>query len=211
MQGWLVPKGPETARTYWLRRVAVLLLVAALIAVVGQLIKPDDRRSAQAGQSSPAASPNPATPSPTVDPSSATAPKTGVPQPELPPPACDPQALGLQIDGPSPVAVDAGSAEFVVRLQTDLAACDLNLADHPISLVITSGTDRIWASDDCTDWRPTGVLQLTQGAEQQVGFGWPVRRSSGCELVDAQLGAGTYVATAILGDQSARFVLQLQN
>lgn len=207
MQGWLAPMGPESTATYWVRRAIVVGLLVVAIVIVSQLVKPANEMVATVATPSPtpqtspaAASATPAVPEPTPT----------APAPEIPPPECDPAALSLAIDGPNPVATDAASADFAITLTTSQAACVLDLGDHPVTLIVTSGADRIWASSDCGDWQPSSQLTMTDGQPAELGIGWPVRRSmGGCDLVDAPLGAGTYVATAMIADHSARFVLQL--
>lgn len=210
MQGWLDPKGPEPTATYWVRRLVVLAALVAVVVTIAFLVWPNDRAMVAEAPSSPEPSPVVSPASPALEPPpSPVATQSPVPETEIPPPNCDVQALGVEVDGPNPVGVDAANADFVITVNTSQAICVLDLASQPVTLIMVSGADRIWASSDCPDWQPTQSLTLTSGEPAQIGIGWPVRRSSGCELVDTQLGAGTYVATATIGQQSGRFVTQL--
>lgn len=210
MQGSLDPKGPEPTATYWVRRLVVLAALVAVVATIALLVWPKNRAVVAEAPSSPTPSSvvSPASPAPEPSPTPV-ATQSPVPRTEIPPPDCDVQALDVEVDGPNPVGVDAASADFVITLATSQAICVLDLADQPVTLIVVSGSDRIWSSSDCPDGQPTESLTLTSGEPAQIGIGWPLRRSSGCELVDTQLGAGTYVATATIGQQSARFVTQL--
>lgn len=234
MKGWLDPVGPESAQTYWIRRGAVGAVIVVLIVAVwwlatraggdggaatsglavsgttaasdspvplaeasGQPAASDDvAASASVGlESDPSASPEPeASPTPTETPATA---------------ACQPRLLTLQIAGPETVT-GPDPVAFTVTASTSQANCILDLATAQAEVVVTSGSDRIWASSSCPAWQLTGTFEMKQGAEVSYEVGWPVRRGSDCELSDATLGAGTYVATANIGTASARHVMTLR-
>ena len=71
--------------------------------------------------------------------------------------------------------------------------------------------DRRLSSGGGAEWHPSGNLDLAAGQEGGFDVSWPIKRADGCELSDETLGAGTYVATASIGQSSARFVMQLQS
>lgn len=231
MQGWLDPIGPEPVRTYWVRRGIVLVLLVALVATVVWLFirsRATDNQAAStksvtaSGQHSPGGTAS-ATPSadqagqptpPAVETTSPSAPagstsaEPGTPTPEAPTP-CRSQGLSMRVEGANPVSAGHPTT-FKVVVSTAQVPCVLNLADPQAVMVVTSGSDRIWASSDCPAWQLAGTLELVQAQEASFEVGWPVRRSNGCELVDTTLGSGTYVATATIGSASARHVMQLQ-
>lgn len=125
------------------------------------------------------------------------------------PASCRPQSLAMRIEGPNAVSA-AAPAIFKIVVTTTQPECLLDLANAAAGVVVTSGSDRIWASGDCPDWQPSGTLELAKGEEAAFEVGWPVRRSNGCELVETSLGSGTYVATATIAPASARHVMQVQ-
>lgn len=227
--------GPEAARTYWLRRGVVVVVIVALgLAVTWLLTKPRASvdvtvtpaastvtSEAMRGPSpTPTPSPGPTATSPSPDPSGQQSPAPEVapvepvpsesqapsPDPAAP---CAPQSVSVRIEGPNPVSA-GNPVVFRVVVTTSQAACVLDLAAAPAGVVVTSGNDRIWASGDCPDWQPQGTLQLVKGQEDAFEVGWPVLRSRGCELDGTALGSGTYVATASVGQASARHVMVLQ-
>lgn len=210
MRGWLKPVGPEPAVVYWIRRgVLVLLLIGAIVAIGSMVSQPRQPSSAPV---TPSQTPTPE-PSQTSAQVSSLAPITASPEPTPEPPAepvmCRPAALTLAIDGTSPVNVN-GPTTFTVSVTSTEPDCLLDLAANQTSVVVTSGSDRIWSTADCADWQPTGTLHLLLGAPANFEVGWPVKRSAECSLVDTVLGAGTYVATVNVGTTSSRFVMQLQ-
>lgn len=223
MQGWLDPVGPESAGTYWLRRGIIAVVLVALIAGASFLFTRGRGPAVVATGPSPSVTSDAARPPTSASTATETTSSTGSeldasdepvttaaePSPAGPQP-CRPQALSLRVDGPDRVS-PASPVTFIVAVNTTEEHCILDLAAAEASLLITSGSDRIWASDGCPDWQTAGILQLTAGEEGSYAVGWPVRRASGCELSEATLGAGTYVATASIGSANARRVLQLQS
>lgn len=233
MQGWLEPIGPQPPRTYWVRRAVILVIVVALVSSVGWLLSrprpvtavaassestsqsssPTTSESTPTASATDAVSTSPNASSETDSPAaSAQTPAASVETPTptaAPTPPCRPQALTVRVTGPDSVAL-AGPATFTLLVSTTQQNCVLDLATTPAALVLTSGSDHIWATSDCPEWQPAGSLTLAAGQETGIEVGWPVRRANGCGLAETTLGAGTYVATATVGAGSGRFVLQLR-
>lgn len=132
------------------------------------------------------------------------APASGTPVVE----ACRADALTVRVDGRSPVRAGEPVA-FSVVLTTTQAHCAVDLAAD-VQLLVTSGSDHIWATGDCPDWHPRGTLDVLKDRESPFEVAWPAQRASGCGLVATPIGAGTYVATANVGPTSGRYVLQVQ-
>ncbi len=230
MKGWRDPVGPEPAQTYWIRRGVVGALIIALIVMVMWLATrtggdggtatsgpassgtPASIHSAEpspelSAEASPSAS---AAPSATASPTASPGPEASPTPTEAPTPvACQPKQLTLRIAGPDAVT-GPDPVAFNVTVSTSQAACVLDLASAQAELVITSGSDRIWASSSCPAWQLAGTFEMKQGAEVSYEVGWPVGRANGCELSGTTLGAGTYVATASIGTASARHVMTLR-
>ncbi len=232
MQGWLEPIGPEEPRVYWMRRAIVLAVAVAVIAgiiwlfgrprsVTGTPVSPSPSVSASASRtpspspSTPTATPTPAPETvasvpasePTAEQPTEAAPPAGEPSPA----GCQPAKLTLRVEGTTPLSRAEPEAGFHVVVSTTEQSCQLDLAASAAALAITSGTDEIWSTNDCAEWHPSGNLDLAAGQEGGFDVSWPIKRADGCELSDETLGAGTYVATASIGQSSARFVMQLQS
>lgn len=236
MDGLINPVGHESPRTYWVRRllvlVAFLLVIALIVAVIKAIAAPSkpEPQAAVASPStlaSPAATPS-ATPSaPAPAPTSATpsapapAPTSATPTPTPTPaapkptptpttlPTCDPAKLHVAVTGPKVVDRDAAAAISVGI--TNALPIECALSTKTFELRIYSGTDRIWSTLDCSAGVPEKAVRLGPAKSQLWKFSWPTKRSSaGCKLVD-NLRPGTYVATAVVeGAKPAQHVMQLR-
>ncbi|WP_026378213.1 hypothetical protein [Aestuariimicrobium kwangyangense] len=243
MNPWLHPQGPESSRTYWLRRglaVVVALVVLALAVRVVDVIagrgdssatiranapvssattasRSATRTSATASGAEPttsAASVSPAaarssTPGPAGTSASPSAKPTSQPTPTNPTPirpTCSVDDLRVALAGARQVKSGATTTYRIRVVNTSEADCAVPLAGQPITLAITSGTDKIWTTADCATWGPHGTLRIKAGAERVFPITWTTQRSSsGCSLVKQQLRGGTYWAKATLGSQSASY------
>lgn len=224
MRGWLEPIGDASANTYWLRRgvlIAVAIgLILALIWGVGQLFGPSSTtgtpQNSAGVQVDPADSTDPTAGDPTAgDPQPApadAATDTGTEAAPAPAPtepgSCRVNSLSARVEGANPLPVGEAAA-FKITIVTAQDVCVLDLGVEPVQLAITSGNDQIWSTASCPEWRPGGQFTLTPDQPAAFEIGWPNRRADGCGLVDAQLGAGTYVASFTLGQHTTRFVFQI--
>ncbi len=181
--GVLRPEGSLPPRVYWVRRAVVLLVAVAVVvlAVVGvrALLAPGDDD----------------TPAPATSPSQAeTSAET---------PVCEPGAIGLALTTDATGYPAEALPVFTVRVVNDGdVTCLLDAGDAQRAIVVTSGTDRIWASTDCA----TGdelklLLEPEQADERQVQ--WDRNRSvEGCAAGQAAALPGTYQAVLTLAGVS---------
>jgi len=194
----LRPVGPEPDATYWQRRavvlaavllallVVVLLLRALLGALFGgdeepdRLAGPAPRPSASAPSSSPTAAPSP---SPTLEP-------------------CEASALRVSAGAEEETYPVGGRPELELSVTTTgTVPCQRDLGQAAVELLVYSGADRIWSSDDCAPGGPVKLTTLEPGAPDVTRLTWSGRRSlPGCEGPEAQAQAGTYRLTARVGD-----------
>jgi hypothetical protein len=187
----LRPVGPLPAATYWRRRLVVLLLLVALLAVglwLAQRGDGDDRL---------------ATADPTADPTAQrSAEPTSSPSPTASARACRDDDLEVQATtDTADVAAGARATLTLTVRNTSAQACRRALGQGAVELVVTSGEDRIWSSDDCAPGGDDGVVLLEPGASQQARATWPGTRSApGCP--DGQPAAlpGTYRITGRVGE-----------
>ena len=93
------------------------------------------------------------------------------------------------------------------------AACTLDAGSAALELLVVSGEDRIWSSDDCqenAESRPTTVEPGEAGMLASSVEWTLVRSAEGCAKDLPALRAGTYQLTARAGEiTSAPLVLQL--
>jgi hypothetical protein len=197
------PVGSQPAWVYWARRGALVLAVVLLVAVAFNVFRPpaDARVTAVPVTNSTSVTPPvSATPSDSESPSASPTP-TG-------PLACDATNSSLTIAGYQKVRQDAKQPFKLALTNNGGQPCVLDLKPATFSLTVTSGTDRIWSTDDCDKWVPSHKGTLKSKKAYEFSIVWPVSRSaSGCRTPKAMLGPGTYVASAAFAsDAKARQV-----
>jgi hypothetical protein len=195
----LHPVGPLPPSTYWRRRAGLLVGLLVLLVAV---------RSCTGGESAPAKKPTAATPRPTA---TATRPAPArVPSP-VPSPApsaapvvartCPDPAITLT------ATTDAGTYPVgatpritLVVKNTSTTACRRDLGSGAVELLVYSGADRIWSSDDCSAGTASALVTLPPAGTQAVVKTWPARRSApGCGGTKAAAAPGTYKVVARVG------------
>lgn len=197
------PVGDKPPNVYWRRRVVVLVALVVVIGLVVWLVK--SLLGAVGGgdpvtsQTQPPASTAVATASATADPSASAS-------------ASTPAADGSAACATQAVAVTATSAAKTVKVgtatkigmtieNTGADKCTLDAGSANLELVISSGSERIWSSDDCQKSAENRPTVVDPGAKLQSEVPWDVVRSAqGCPSSQAALKAGTYQLTAKVGD-----------
>lgn len=188
------PVGPEPGATYWQRRAVLATAVVLLLAVLFSLLSGGDEapdRLAEAPAASSAATAPAASAAPTAAPTVSTVAVA----------ICPPEALAVEalVDDDS---YDVGSSPKLSLRVTNkgTAACTRDLGQAAIELLVFSGSDRIWSSDDCAPGGPKDVATLQPGEAVTRRATWSGTRSlPGCEGSKAQAQAGTYRVTGRIG------------
>ena len=201
------PVGPEPAPTYWQRRaflaVAVLLLLLLLLFLRAVLTSSGggQERVATGGAS------------PTANASSSAGP-SGSPQPSASPGStpCDPPALTATATTERNDYPVGGRPVLVLTVtNTGTTPCTRDLGQGAVELMVVSGADRIWSSDDCAPGGPVKPVVLAPQEESVTRLTWAGRRSQpGCAGDKAATQAGTYRVNARLGElrvEGSAFVL----
>lgn len=193
--GVLRPSGSLPARVYWTRRAVVLVVAVAVVVLLvvgvkallgggGDDATPDD----------PAAAAGPSSPPPAED-------AEGTP-------ACDPAAVGVDLAADAATYPGGAQPVFTVTLtNTGSAPCLLDAGDAQRQILVTSGSDRIWASSDCPS---ADTLKLLLGPAQadtrQVQ--WDRNRSvEGCTPDQGAARPGTYQAVLTVSGVSSEPVV----
>lgn len=190
MGSLLHPVGALPARVYWARRAILLGALVLLIVIVVALFRPP-------GTGNVAAVPAPSA-TPTVAASSSTPSATETPTPTPTGPlTCDQTNSGLALAGFQKVKQDGKQAFRVAVTNTGGQPCVLDLKATNFSLIVTSGTDRIWTTDHCAKWVPAKKQTLKPQKGYEFTLQWGVNRSMpDCKQSKTQLRPGTYVASA---------------
>lgn len=192
--GVLRPEGSLPARVYWVRR-AVVVLVLVLVVVLAVL---GVRALLGGGGDDGAASPTDAgtTPAPTDEETT-----EGTP-------VCEPGAVGLEMTADATTYAAGALPTFTIRItNTGEATCLLDAGDAQRQVLITSGSDRIWASTDCA-MGETLQLLLAPGQVDERQVQWDRSRSvEGCAPDQPAAQPGTYQAVLALGGVSTEPVV----
>lgn len=188
------PVGPEPTPTYWQRRAVVVLVVLLLVVflravltgsggtdtVTGAAAQPSPQASAASPAAVPSASP---AASPTVT-------------------ACTDGALEVTAAAErDSYPVGARPLLVLTVTNTGSAPCSRDLGQGAVELLVVSGSDRIWSSDDCAPGGPAKQVVLMPDEPSVTRLTWAARRSlPKCEGAKAQAVAGTYRVNARLGE-----------
>lgn len=177
----LHPVGPLPATTYWLRR-AVLLVPVVLVLLLA--------RSCLGGDS-----PQPSA-TPTVTPSATSTPTAGTPPTTAPVASavCDDTAVRLETTTDQSTYPVGGKPKITLTVRnTSAVACTRDLGSGAVELLVYSGDERIWSSDDCGTGRGSSVVTLAPGAQKFVDLTWAGKRSKPqCAGTKEQAKPGTY-------------------
>jgi len=193
----LHPVGPLPASTYWRRRIVLLLGVVVVVLLVRSLLPDGGGTERLAGPS----------PSPSVT-------RSASPRPTASsaPGTCPDSALTLTV-APEPGQHVAGRPlRLTVTVKNvSRVACKRDLGGRVLEVLIRSGEDRIWSSDDCSTDHASSVQLLRAGASLQTTVTWQGRRSArGCPTPSTEAKPGTYTVRARVGTlRSPAAVLRL--
>ncbi|MGK2310052.1 hypothetical protein [Cutibacterium sp. V947] len=118
--------------------------------------------------------------------------------------------MAVKVTGDTAKPKVGGTETFTVEVKSS-SDCRWDTQKVTQSLTVTSGTDRIWSTEDCGSWGPRGVHEITSKNPWTYKVSWPTKRSTGkCKVSKEPLGGGYYIATVeIDGGSSDRFVMQV--
>ncbi len=219
------PRGPLPARVYWTRRLILVVVLLALVFGVARLLGggggAGNGPSAQPVGAEVSATGTPATT--TVSPSGTATPTTVPANPggtasahptvlASPTGTCSnadivatPTLAGDQAYAGRPVVFS-----MVLTTRTS-AACSWTVSPDTLAVKVTSGSDRVWSTQECTGAVPKQVVVVRKDVPTTVKVAWNGQRSDAdCTRSTAWAEPGTYhaVAAAFGSDPvDARFAL----
>ncbi len=196
------PVGDRPPNVYWRRRVVaavlavvvVALLVWGVSAVVGALRGDED---------DPTAAPTVTTTGPAPDPAETMPPApdaTAAAEGEVP--ACAAVAVVATSDAASYPLGGTATVGMTIT-NTGTAACTVDAGSAALELLVVSGEDRIWSSDDCQEGAENRPSTVEPGEAGMLASSveWAlVRSAEGCAEGLPALKAGTYQLTARAGE-----------
>jgi hypothetical protein len=179
------PVGPLPATTYWRRRALLLLGVVVLLLLLRSCASGDDDGTRKTS------TPKPSTTSTTAPPS----PTGGAPA------GCQDADLEVTPDTDSATYALGASPKLSVAVKNvSSTPCTRDLGSGAVELLVMSGSDRVWSSDDCNSSKAKDVVTLAPGAQRVIPITWAGKRSKpGCAGDRPEVKAGTYVLTARIG------------
>ncbi|MBB5140301.1 hypothetical protein HNP84_010068 [Thermocatellispora tengchongensis] len=199
-----------SADVYWRRRMALLVGVLVVVAVVAWACSSTsnpDRVAKPAPSGSAAPDPILAslrasrTPRPSVTPKPAankTTPTPAAPTAEARRPGdrCSPDDLVLSLRTEQEVYPGGVRPRFMLTLvNTGHVMCTADVGPRAIELRITSGEDRIWSSADCISGAGVDIRRLERGIPYVRPVEWDRMRSAqSCGSARLNARPGTYVA-----------------
>lgn len=199
MGSLLHPVGSQPSWVYWARRGAVVLAVVLVVAALVFVFRPQPPSTVVAVPATTSPSPAVTSPVPTA---------SGSPSPSASPTptgplVCDATNSAVGLSAFRKVKQDAKQVFKVSITNSGKQPCVLTLSPTTFTLAVTSGTDKIWTTDDCEKWVPTHKQTLKSKGAYEFAITWPVARSApGCKLAKSVLGAGTYVANAAFAEDA---------
>ena len=209
------PKGPLPSRVYWTRRLLVLGLTLGLMSGVSHLLDGAEPATSTTPSARPAAA-LPSSPAaertPTVEATPRAAGKQREPakKKRKPRPSKTPLALptGPCADDDVVVTPSVGTAyagrdvTLTLNLTTrESPACNWQVSSSSVVVKLTSGTDRIWSTQDCPAAVEDEAVVVRKGLTTKVEVVWSGQRSDDeCSRTTPWAEPGYYhVAAAALG------------
>ena len=112
-------------------------------------------------------------PKPTAEPTSE---ETKTPSPDE---SCDPKNISIALNaGPNSIESGKDAAFDIAVTNNGSDACTIDLGDKSRVLTITSGSDRIWSSQDCaTEEEASRLVLLRPGSANVATVVWDGQRS----------------------------------
>lgn len=198
------PRGRLPQRVYWIRRSLVLVVALLLVFGIGKLLGGNGKDPAGAGveasntsaqeQQQSSAPPSVAPVAPVTSPSSKV-------KQQLVAPTGDCKDDEVSVLPSVPRAWGAQPIAIRLALTGIAPACTFKVSPESVVVKITSGSDRIWSSQDCpSSIKPTDVV-VRNGVPSYVNVVWSGRRSDDtCSHGAPWADAGYYHAfAAVLG------------
>lgn len=196
------PRGRLPQRVYWVRRSVVLLVALLLVFGIGKLLGGNGQDPADTGvEASTTSSFQSAAPSLSIAPvAPATSPQAKGKTAQLPP-SGDCKDDEVSVLPSVPRAWGAQPITIRLGLQGIAPACTFHVSPQSVVVKVTSGSDRIWSSQDCpASIKPADVV-VRNGEQTFVNVTWSGRRSDEtCSRNTAWANKGFYHAfAAVLG------------
>lgn len=213
------PRGRLPARVYWFRRLLLLGLVFALVFGLSRVFggggdgSPEPAAQPASGVATTEVTPS-ATSTAGVSPETAKEPakKTRIPL-AMPTGPCQDRDVRI-VPSLENDAFMGEDVRLTLRISTfDSPACSWEVSPDTVVVKLTSGSDRVWSSQDCPSAVPTEPVVLRDRKATSVEVIWSGRRSdSDCSRLTDWAQAGYYhVTAAAMGSEPESQQFQLRS
>ena len=204
----LHPVGPQSPGVYWFRRVLVLVVLLALLLGVRWLLtgrSGDEASGAAAPTTSPTASPTDSESSsakPSASPTAKASASASAKPSATTTANCKDSAITVTASTDAASYPVGSTPRLRMRIQnTSDTACKRDVGAAMNELVITSGSTRVWSSDDCNTAGTAQVATLQPGQSYSVSVTWLGRLSAkGCPADQPLAQQGSYKLVGRNGD-----------
>jgi len=192
------PTGPQSPGVYWVRRAAVLVVLLVLLLGVRWLLT-------GRGGGTPAATPTPS-PSQSSSSSQSSTPTTSTSTSPKPTStgtvACTKSQISVTASTDAASYPVGSTPHLRMKIEnTSSTPCTRDIGASQNELLITSGTARVWSSDDCSPGGGSQVVTMAPGQSYSVAVTWLGKLSAkGCPANQPAATKGTYKLTGRNGD-----------
>ena len=192
---------------YWRRRAVLLLGLVVFLLLTKSCVGSGSPSKTALVRPTPTSTLTPTpTPTSTATPTSSPIP-TVVPTPTpttatpVAIPSCTDAALAVTTSTDAPIYAVTATPKLTMSIKNRSAtACRRDLGSGAVELLVSSGSDRVWSSDDCSVGKGVALATLPSGGSQAVALTWSGKRSvPGCRGSREQVKAGTYRVVARVG------------
>ncbi len=199
------PVGPEEPGTYWRRRLLVGLGVLVVLIVLFLVLRScgADATPTAAPSQSTSAEPSPSSSVSTANPSETAT--TGV--------ECADSDIEVTVETDKGSSFPTGSPiTFTMSIKNiSDSACDRNVGTKPNTVLVTSGSERVWSSDDCAPAGQDDIKSINPGDAYQLNATWDQKISqAGCPSGQPAAQPGSYDVVGIndqVESQSVSFTI----
>ncbi len=209
MGSFLHPVGSLPPSAYWLRRLLVLLVAVLLLVGLWWLYGGVGGNSGSAspgptssGSSTPSPTGSSPTPTASVTQSPTTTPSATTSKPSATgsatPVACPDSVIKvLAVTGEATYPAGAPAKLSVQVTNTGPVACKRDVGQAALELIVSSGSARVWSSDDCNPGGGHAVVTLRSGQTFATTVSWDRQTSApGCPSGKPKAAPGHYTLVA---------------
>lgn len=198
-------RGRLPARVYWVRRGLVLVVALLLVFAIGKVLGGNGADTTSASQANVTSARQAPATSVTLGPVAPSRKLGARAKPPLLAPSGDCRDDEVSVLPSVPVAHAGRPITITLQLTGTQPACNFEVSPDTLVVKVTSGTDRVWSSQDCAKAIPRSKVVVRSGLPVEVPVTWNGRRSDeGCTaLLDWAMPGFYHVFAAARGSAAS--------